>query len=260
MKSLYTTQLGAGLGLIDETKGLLGIWLPGLSPTQLYEKALNTGAFPGVTARRLRNIVAECFAPRYLTNEAAAARHLQIVVDRLSSIELSQLLLLFTCRANLILRDFIVEVYWGKYSAGHDSISNEDAITFVRRAVDRGKTRKVWEESTIRRVSAYVTGCCADYGLLEKGQKRERRILPFAISATTAAYLAYELHFREMGDNAVLNDPDWSLFGLTRDEVIEEIKRLAGKDLLILQTAGDAVKIGWKFQNMEQLCNVLAER
>ena len=60
----YTTQLQAGLGLVRETKALLEIWKPGLSSVDLYEHALSSGQFPNVTARRLRNIIAECFAPR----------------------------------------------------------------------------------------------------------------------------------------------------------------------------------------------------
>ena len=62
----YTSQLGAGLGLVNETKTLLDLWSPGMSANQLHEAALESGRFPTVTARRLRNIVVECFAPRYL--------------------------------------------------------------------------------------------------------------------------------------------------------------------------------------------------
>ena len=59
----YTSQLGAGLGLANETKTLLDLWSPGMSANQLREAALESGRFPTVTARRLRNIVVECFAP-----------------------------------------------------------------------------------------------------------------------------------------------------------------------------------------------------
>ena len=53
----YTTQLQAGLGLVNETKTLLDLWSPGMSAVQLYQIALESGRFPTVTARRLRNIV-----------------------------------------------------------------------------------------------------------------------------------------------------------------------------------------------------------
>jgi hypothetical protein len=70
--SLYTTQLGAGLGLVSETKTLLDLWSPGMScGSELHQIALESGRFPTVTARRLRNIVVECFAPRYLKCQPA---------------------------------------------------------------------------------------------------------------------------------------------------------------------------------------------
>jgi len=58
----YTTQLQAGLGPVNETKTLLELWSPGMSANQLHQVALESGRFPTVTARRLRNIVVECFA------------------------------------------------------------------------------------------------------------------------------------------------------------------------------------------------------
>jgi len=259
MNEQYTTRLNAGLGLIDETKGLLNLWSPGMSSGQLYDQALISGLFPGTTARRLRNIVAECFAPRFLVNAAAPARHLRILIGAIEKSELDQLLLLFTCRANRILLDFITEVYWERYAAGQKSISNDDAMAFVQRSVDCGRTQKRWEETTVRRVSAYLTGCCADYGLLERGQKRERRIIPLTMTTLAAAYLAYDLHFQGLGDNAVAGDDEWALFCLTQSETVSELKRLASKNLLMIQSAGGAIRISWKYQSMEDLCHVLAK-
>ena len=71
-EQFYTTQLSAGLGLREETKGLFELWQPGMNTQQLCDVALESGSFPNVTARRLRNIVAECFFPRYLRNEGVA--------------------------------------------------------------------------------------------------------------------------------------------------------------------------------------------
>ena len=121
--------MGAGLGLVNETKILLDLWSPGMSATQLREAALESGRFPTVTARRVRNIVVECFAPRYLVADGGPAIHLKSLSPVLSSAELTQLMLLFTCRANSILRDFVHEVYWVRYAGGYTVITNEDLIT-----------------------------------------------------------------------------------------------------------------------------------
>ena len=58
----------------------------------------------------------------------------------------------------------------------------------------------------------------------------------------------------------VLNHEDWKLFGLERDDVLEEMKRLSLKGLvIIIQSAGDVVRVGWKQRDMEELCDVLAK-
>lgn len=255
----YTSQLGAGLGLVNETKTLLDLWSPGMSANQLHQVALESGRFPTVTARRLRNIVVECFAPRYLASSGASAAHLKCLSATISTADLTQLMLVFTSRANLILGDFIRQVYWARYAGGYTQISNDDARRFVERAIDDGLTIKRWSESMVQNVSGYLTGCCADYGMLERGRRSSRRLLPFRIAPAMAAYLAYELHFSGVGDNALLTHEDWQLFGLAREDVLEEIKRLSLKGLLIVQSAGDVVRISWKQPDMEALCDVLTQ-
>ena len=255
----YTTQLQAGLGLINETKTLLDLWSPGISAGQLHQVALESGRFPTVTARRLRNIVVECFAPRYLVSDGVPAVHLKRLSARLSTADLTQIMLVYTSRANPILGDFVRHVYWARYAGGYSQITNDDARAFVERGIDDGKTVKRWSETTVRRVSAYLTGCCADYGMLERGQKTSRQIIPFRVSPSVAAYLAYELHFAGVGDNALLTHEDWQLFGLAREDVLEEIRRLSLKGLLIAQVAGDVIRISWKQQDMEALCDVLTQ-
>jgi hypothetical protein len=256
---LYTSRLQAGLGLVSETKILLDLWAPSMSASQLHQIALESGRFPTVTARRLRNIVTECFAPRYLVDGCSPVAHLKRLAAVISTADLMQFMLIFTCRANPILSDFVRQVYWTRYAGGYTKITNDNARAFVEHGIESGKTVKRWSETTVRRVSAYLTGCCADYGMLEQGLRSSRRILPFYISQSAVAYLAYDLHFSGIGDNALLAHQDWQLFGLVRQDVLNEVKRLALSGLLICQAVGEVIRISWKLRNMEALCNVLAQ-
>lgn len=201
----------------------------------------------------------ECFAPRYLVSNGAPAAHLKRLSTTLSTVELTQLMLVFTSRANPILGDFIRQVYWARYAGGYTQITNVDARAFVERGIDDAKTLKRWPETTVRYISGNLTGCCADYGMLERGRRSNRRIIPFSISASAAAYLAYDLHFAGVGDNALLTHEDWQLFGLAREDALEEIKRLSLKGMLIVQIAGDMIRVSWKFSSMEALCDVLTQ-
>ena len=141
-KPPYTTQLQAGLGLIHETRTLLDLWQPGMTPTDLKETALASGLFPQVAARRLRNVVIECFKPRYMVDDCRPAGYLKVLKPALSSSELTQLFFLYTCRANPILGDFVRDVYWPRFAAGADLIEKLDVEAFIRRGIDDGKTEK----------------------------------------------------------------------------------------------------------------------
>ena len=257
---MYTTQLQAGLGLVHETRMLLDIWQPGMTPTDLKLDALRSGRFPNVSARRLRNIVIECFAPRYLVQGGAPATILQKLSPVLSTQELKQLFFLYTSRANLILADFVRQVYWEKYAVGGDLVVKDDVKAFIRRGIDDGKTAKRWSESTITRVANYLLGCCADYGLLAQRTAAGRHIVPFRIEPEVTAYLAHDLHFSGMGDNAVTASSDWQLFGMTRSDVRDELRRLSLKGYFILQSAGEVTHISWKYKSMEEFVDVLAQR
>lgn len=254
----YTTQLQAGLGLLDETRQLLQVYQPGMSASQLYEAALASGRFPLVTARRLRNIIVECFAPRYMRDPYVAAR-LKSLVDHFTTAELNQLLFIYTARANLVLADFVREVYWARYSAGRNDLQLEDARTFVTNSVREGKTQKPWSETTIKRISSYLMGCCADYGLLTTTGRNQRSIAAYRILPKVAAYLAYDLKFSGLGDNQIVSSSDWDLFGLERADVRDQLKRLSLQGLLIFQAASDVVHIGWIYKSMEELIDVIAQ-
>ena len=255
----YTAKLNVGLGLIAETKSLLEIWSKGITNKDLQQAALDSGRFPSITARRLRNIILECFAPRYIVANGQPATSIKQLMPSFSTQEINQLFFLFTSRANPILGDFVRQVYWAKYIAGQVSITNDDARNFVLRSIDDGKVIRKWSESTIKRVSGYLVGCCADFGLLEAGRKPSRKIVSFRIEPRVAAYLAYDLHFSGVSDNAIMTHDDWKLFGLDRQDVLEEMKRLSLKGFLLIQSAGDMVRVSWKIPTLEALCDVLSQ-
>jgi hypothetical protein len=260
MMATYTSMLGHGLGMIEETRALLDLWQEGISTQALTQAALRSGRFRQMSARRLRNFVESCFVPRYLRDQERPAKVLKSFEEVLSGRELAQMMFIYTCRANPILADFVRDVYWNAYVSGRMTISNDEARAFVTRANQDGKTTTPWTESMIVRVARYLTGCCADFGLLSGGKQSVRDILPFRIEQRVAAILAYELHFAGLGDNRLVDDPQWALFGLDATDVLDELKRLSLKGIVIVQQAGNAARIGWPCKTMEELCHAIAER
>lgn len=253
----YTTRLGAGLGLISETEKLFRLWEPGMDRRALLDCALEVGDFPTITARRLRNIVFECFAPRYLVNADHPAVVLKSMHHVLSEVDRKQLYFLFTSRANPILADFVRDIYWQQYTAGATALTKRDALTFVEDAVAEGKTTTPWSESMKTRVSSYLLGACADFGLLGSMEAGGRKINSFRPSSITTTFLAHDLHFRGLGDSAVLHHKDWGLLGLEADDTLAELKQLALQGEVIVQSAAGLVQISWKHKNMEEFAHAV---
>lgn len=255
----YTTRLAAGLGLVPETLKLLAAWEPGMSGQELYKAVLASGDFPTVAARRLRNIIMEAFCPRYLTDSGAPARLLKALSGSITREDFRALCFIFTCRANPILADFVHQIYWSRYSAGGDSVSKEDSLNFVSSAVSDGRTTKRWSESTVIRVARYLLGACADFGLLKAVRANARPIITFRITPTVASVLAHDLHFKGLGDNAVLHSPDWGLFGLEAEDALSELKRLSLRGEMIVQSAGCITQVSWKFKSIKELADGIAK-
>jgi hypothetical protein len=256
---MYDTNLAMGLGLIEETKTLLEVWKPPIEAVELYQEVLSSGLLSHVSAYRLKNIVVRCFGNRYLVNEGKPAWALRRFLPSFTSSEIAQLFFTYTCRANPIFADFVREIYWRCYESASRSITSEDSENFIRRAIDDKKTPSRWAEGQVERMGRYLTGCCSDFGLLGPPSVSGRPIISYRIEPRVTAYLAHDLHFSGIGDNALLTHEDWQLFGLAREDVLEEIKRLSLKGLLIVQAAGDVIRISWKQQDMEALCDVLTQ-
>lgn len=257
----YTTQLQAGLGMIPETMDLLRLWEPGMIPARLAERVIQDGLFSRTTARRARNLAVEMFAPRYLgANGEAAARLKDLQEHRCSHEAMVQLCFLYTARAQRIFADFVVEVYWSKYSGGASVVTRSDAESFVLRALDSGRMAVRWSESTVRRVSGYLLGCCADFGLVADGGRSERTIQRFSIRPEVALYLAHDLHFAGVSDTAIIQHRDWLLFGFAPGEVINRLKSLSHDGHFLVQSSGELVQISWKYRSMNECLHALTQR
>ena len=243
----YTTQLQAGLGMVSECVSLLRLHQSGGTSSQLSQIALAEGVFPGCTARRVENLVREMFAPRFYKPDSQVADRIQEVISSGTHIDvIKQIFLIHTTRAQLVLRDFITQVYWQHARLGDDSLTIDHARRFLEEALRQGKMAKSWSPTTINRVSGYLLGACHDFDLLGAACRGLRPFLHFRIRAKTAIYLAHDLHFSGMGDQSLVLHPDWSIFGLeSPDEVVGFLASISSEARWLIQSGGGLVQISW---------------
>jgi len=220
----------------------------------------NSGELSRVTDRRLKNIVYDQLAPRFLSGFGPPAKWLKSLLDAGVPVhKITPLLFLQTARANPILFDYVLERYWARYSSGAPTLTFEDAVAFVLDAVDSGKSSVRWSAENIRkRQAGYLNSTLADFGFLESARKPNREILAPRLSSLAAGYLAHELHFSGKGDNAVLESRDWALWGLDRRDVVETLNAVSQEGHFLVQYSGEVLRISWKYKTMEEFLNVIA--
>ena len=245
--------------MLDETRELLLLWKPGDSIGTLYNRALSSGRFPSLSARRLRNIIAECFAPRFLSGTYNSAELLRPIMKVLAANEFRQLCLIYTARANQIIADFIREVFWQSYAAGRTSITNDQARDSVTEANRNGRTGAPWSEITMRRVASYLTGTLADFGFLEHGNRGVRTLSIVRLEERVAGLLAHDLHFCGSTDSQIVAAQEWSLFGLEQHDVIDTLRRISFHGWFVFQAAAASVRLGWKYRTVEELADAICD-
>jgi hypothetical protein len=255
----YTTNLSKAQGMVPETLELLELWEPGMSVGELKARVRAMGALGKATQVRVDDLVGRAFAQRYLTGGGKPAKWLrQLLMTRARRGLLRQLTLVYTARANLILHDFIREVFWLKYSSRAGEVTKQDARDFIEKAVSRGALEKRWSDSMVERVTRYLLGTLVDFELIASNQFGQRQIRPLFILPETVVFLSYELHFDGAEDEAIARHRDWGLFGLSPADVIASLDKAATQGHLFVQHSGSLLRVEWKYKTMEEMLDALA--
>jgi hypothetical protein len=255
----YTTNLSKAQGMVPETLELLELWQPNMSVPELKALVRDTGALGRATQVRVDDMVGRAFAQRFLVEQGRPAAWMrQLLLSNAPRGLLRQLILLYTARANLILYDFVREVFWLKYRSRAGEVTKQDARDFIERAVSRGALAKRWSDSMVERVTRYLLGTLVDFELIEDNQFGRRQIRSALILPETIVFLAYELHFRGVGDEEIVRHCDWGLFGLSPADVIASMEQAATQGHLFVQHSGALLRIEWKYRSMEEMLDALA--
>ena len=247
----YTTALAKGQGLISETIAMVSAWEPGMKRSEFLSHVLESGVLPRATALRVKDLVNRVFYNRFLSDPGPPALFLKALVAAGCPVsQLSQLFLLHTARANLILHDFIREAYWAKYAAGSDSMEKDDVTQFLDSAVINGKIRERWSDTMNVKMTRYLLNSLEEFDLLNPLRRGRRTFLPFTPSVLTTLYIAHYLHFSGTGDNLLILHPDWGLFGLDKQDVLKELEKVSYGGHFIVQYSGELLRIAWKYKSM----------
>jgi hypothetical protein len=249
LKKEYNSNLLKGTGLIQEMLILIDTYDSSEPYLDFQQRVVRDDLLSKSTENRVIDIVRNIFKDRFLGYEINIPEALKEMREEYVSMSvLTQIFFLYTCRANRLLVDFIIEVYFKKLNSGYHNLKASDPKDFIKVALSDGRISSSWSESTMSKVSEHIIATLIDFELIE----RNKTILNFRIIDLSANYLAHELHFRGISDNNLWQHEDWKLFGLMPNDVISIFERLANQGTFIMQFSGELLSISWKNKSMNE--------
>lgn len=255
----YTIRISKGAALLPETRLLLGEWKVEEDAAELAERVLDADLLGKATARRVRDIVQRCFAPRYLAPQGCPARHLKRLLEQRKSGDwFRDLCLLYSARADRLLRDSVGVFLRDAIAEGRLSVNVETAVNFLCEAEQKGMMESPWAAETKKKISRGILKALSEFGFLSGDSQRPREILPFRPDPLAVAYLAFDLHFAGSTDAGIVSHPDWGIWQCNNAVVRELLDELSRRGLWVFQAAGSVVRITWNTPTMEEAVDVLA--
>jgi hypothetical protein len=256
-RRVYNSDLLKGTGLIQETMVLIDLFREGMTKQDLIHQVIEFNPLAKEHENRTKDIVNHVFQRRLLKEGEATVIEIQQLRNGYISLQIiSQIIFIHTCRANLILFDFVKDVFQPLVKSGNPLLPEKAAISFIEGAIRDGRIPKKWAASTKQKVSEHINACLIDFKLID----RSKRMLPFYINDVTANYWIHKQHFNGLGDASILVLDEWKLFGLNQLEVIGTLNRLSLAGHFVLQHSGELIKIAWKYQSMKECIDGLTKQ
>lgn len=243
----YTTELSQGTGLINDTLSLLPHYRPGMTVKEMVQYIIENGILPSCTSTRINHIVDKVFFSRFVKpNPQIPGWLLSIRNKGLMLDEFSQIAMIYCARVHRVFYDFIIDVINPLRVKHASTFKRDDADKFMINIVKSGDAK--WSETMQHKNATYLRNTLSAFGL----SNAKCEILPYKVSDFTILYLLHELHFNGISDNGIINDTDWQLFGLSKEEVIGRIMDLNLKGGYIAQHSGELMTISWNHKSMEE--------
>ena len=257
----YSSKLSSGFGALQETRDFLRLWTPGMTPKVLVDLAVRQGVFGEATERRIYDQVNDVFAPRYMIDDGRPAQQLQVLLSAgCGGVDFAQLCFLHTCRVQVMLREFVLQVYWDYARQRATTIDRAAAMRFIHQGLDTGRMPKRWSDITIKNNAGYLLSACVEFGLLQRVRPGVCQLTAFDLRPKVFAYLAHDLHFSGLSETDVVAHPDWNLFGLVSADVHRRLGQGQLDDDALYQYGAGLTTISWRHTTMNDFLHAVSQR
>lgn len=247
-----TTRLMIGNFPAEEIRILLLNWQPDERNVDFTNRLLQQGILDKKTSSAIVGKV-RMFKGWFETPDDRAARRLQLCVKKgINSQFFRELVFLYKARTEPILRDFTVDCFWPAVQRGELYLSKQSVFDYIQRKQVLGLLNKDLSKSVVIHLQRAITGTLVNVGFLEE-RKSIWELVTYRPTNLLISYIAHDLHFDAQTDTMLVEHPDWSLFGLSRNYVLDRLSELEKNYGMVVQYAGSVVRITWLYSSMEEV-------
>jgi len=202
--------------------------------------------------------VLDIFRERYLDDEQVRKALIKLVKAQPPVQGLDLLLYFHTAQSNLLLHDSVTEILNKLWLQGRTQVDAELMYSELAQWVREGKMLGKWSESTTRRIASGILSTLRDFGVLKGTVKKV--IAPIYLPVEAFAYVAFCLKNRQPSGERLLDDPEWQLFFLSRNNVEHLFMEAHQQRLLEYHSAGSIIRIDFPAETLEEYAHVIARR
>jgi len=258
---VYSSKIIKASGLLADTKTLFAFWDEDKAIEENFEEAQRSNIFGKASRSRVEDILA-IFRQRYCPENSSGKALRRLVRSGLPTEIVDRVLYYYAALSDPLLYDFVSEYLHDLYERGRRVVTQEDALSFVERAVAEGRTRSPWQSPETRiRVAQGLMSTLRDF-LLLKGAKRSPRktFAPAHLPVESFAYIALHIHGDMVSGERLLKHPHWRLFLLDLRAVERLFLEAHQLQYLRYEAAGSIVRVEFLTDDLSTLVDTMVAR
>ena len=256
MGDVYTSRLAKGGAALDDTRRVVELWDPELSPEENLRGLSSENLLGKPSRSRLDDLLYRVIQRRYVDSGPHVVPALKGLLS--NSRAFREACFYETARADDLLAAFSEGPMWEWSQQGRLAVDIGDALGWLDELAAAGRV-PAWSDSVRMRTAQGLLSTLRDFGVLAgvtKGHRKE--IAPPAMTPRGFAYVAWREHEQGASSRALASSSVWQRWLLDDSAVEDLFVRSARLGVLRFARAGSAVRLDWLVGRLEEVTGAAA--
>lgn len=176
----------------------------------------------------------------------ALFRDLVVFVRNNKMVEMLVLFWIFSIK-NRLFYEINKDVYLKYYYQGRTGLPVQEVLAYLKDKINQNKELKGrWSEKTIQTIASKYLTILKKLGLLEGGQKKN--FIFVSISDEMLALFVHLYKLNQPGDNNIMDDEFFIFSFVSKESLLDRMKRLGKKGLIRMNYTGTALRVEGVFE------------